>query len=50
MPQVNVKVVMTESAYFFVKDEKIDCEVYREKDEWSVNILFYYARKTYSPF
>ncbi|KAI8973255.1 flavoprotein [Mycotypha africana] len=32
---VNVKVVLTESAYFFVKNEKIDCEVYREQDEWN---------------
>lgn len=35
VPDVNVKVVLTESAYFFVKDEVIDCEVYREQDEWS---------------
>ncbi|KAG2199456.1 hypothetical protein INT47_011568 [Mucor saturninus] len=34
-PNVNVKVVLTESAYFFIKDEIIDCDVYREKDEWS---------------
>ncbi|KAI8372195.1 flavoprotein [Blakeslea trispora] len=34
-PNVNVRVVLTESAYFFVKDEKINCEVFREQDEWS---------------
>ncbi|KAG1442567.1 hypothetical protein G6F56_011012 [Rhizopus delemar] len=33
-PNVNVKVVLTEAAYFFVKDGKIDCEVYTDKDEW----------------
>ncbi|KAI8092149.1 flavoprotein [Gilbertella persicaria] len=32
---VNVKVVLTESAYFFVKDQVIDCEVFREQDEWN---------------
>ncbi|CAO3631820.1 unnamed protein product [Mucor hiemalis] len=35
VPNVNVKVVLTESAHFFVKDQIIDCEVYREQDEWS---------------
>ncbi|GAA5795036.1 flavoprotein [Helicostylum pulchrum] len=35
VPNVNVKVILTESAYFFVKDATISCEVYREKDEWS---------------
>ncbi|CAO3700059.1 hypothetical protein CU097_015460 [Rhizopus azygosporus] len=33
-PHVNVKVVFTEAAYFFVKDVEIDCEVYTDKDEW----------------
>ncbi|KAI9364140.1 flavoprotein [Pilaira anomala] len=35
VPNVNVKVILTESAYFFVKDATIDCPVFREKDEWS---------------
>ncbi|KAI8354090.1 flavoprotein [Choanephora cucurbitarum] len=34
-PDVNIKVVLTESAYFFVKDATINCEVFREQDEWS---------------
>jgi hypothetical protein len=34
---VNVKVVFTEAAYFFVKDVEIDCEVYTDKDEWGVS-------------
>ena len=33
---MNVKVVMTEAAYFFVKDMEIHCPVYREQDEWNV--------------
>lgn len=36
-PHVNVKVVFTEAAYFFVKDVEIDCEVYTDKDEWGVS-------------
>jgi hypothetical protein len=42
VPNINVKVVLTESAYFFVKDEKIDCPIYREQDEWNVNIECFY--------
>ncbi|KAI8642374.1 flavoprotein [Parasitella parasitica] len=34
-PNIHVKVILTESAYFFVKDMTIDCEVYREQDEWN---------------
>lgn len=35
-PNVHVKVILTESAHFFVKDMIIDCPVYREQDEWNV--------------
>lgn len=35
-PYINVKVVVTESAHFFVKDMEINCPVYREQDEWNV--------------
>ncbi|KAI9483530.1 MAG: flavoprotein [Benjaminiella poitrasii] len=34
-PNVNVKVVLTEAAHYFVKNEKIDCAVYRDQDEWN---------------
>ncbi|KAL7310830.1 hypothetical protein PS15m_010274 [Mucor circinelloides] len=34
-PYINVKVVVTESAHFFVKDMEINCPVYREQDEWN---------------
>ncbi|KAI8988866.1 flavoprotein [Pilobolus umbonatus] len=33
--EFKVKVAVTDASYFFIKDEKIDCEVYRDKDEWS---------------
>ncbi|GAN10121.1 phosphopantothenoylcysteine decarboxylase [Mucor ambiguus] len=32
---INVKVVVTESAHFFIKDMEIHCPVYREQDEWN---------------
>lgn len=35
-PNIQVKVVLTESAHFFVKDMTIDCPIYREQDEWNV--------------
>ncbi|KAI9254041.1 flavoprotein [Sporodiniella umbellata] len=34
-PEINVKVVLTESAHFFVKDKTVDCEIYRDRDEWN---------------
>ncbi|KAI7903097.1 flavoprotein [Cokeromyces recurvatus] len=34
-PNINIKVVLTDAAYHFVKDEKIDCNVYRDQDEWN---------------